>query len=130
MKHPSLEDYASGRALQEIASRHGVPIANVFMHGRSDAPLASELDRFVRYQALAVSGAIAMLSPATVILGGGVLDIEGYPRQLLEGLIAANAPFMKTGLEMDLRWAALGWGSTLHGAPQIVREYAAKGVDA
>lgn len=120
LKHPSTEDYASGRALQAIASRHGAPIRDVFEIGRRSAPLGSELDRFVRYQALAVTSAIAALSPETVVLGGGVLDIAGYPKHRLEELIAANAPCAKTGLLLDLRWA-----SVLHGAPQIVREYSA-----
>ncbi|MEJ0002738.1 MAG: hypothetical protein WDN30_02780 [Pararobbsia sp.] len=57
LKHPSIEDYASGRALQGIASRHGIPIGEVFEKGGSDLALDLELDRFVRYQALAVSSA-------------------------------------------------------------------------
>lgn len=125
LKHPSIEDYASGRALQGIASRHGTPIGEVFKNGDSDLPLGLELDRFVRYQALAVSSAVAALSPETIVLGGGVLDIAGYPKGRLQELIAANAPWAKTGVPMDLRWATLGWGSVLHGAPRIVHEYTA-----
>ncbi len=124
LKHPSFEDYASGRALQAIAIRHGVPIADVFLKAPAHASLASDLDRFVRYQALAVAAAMAVLSPATVVLGGGVLDVESYPKQRLKELIAANSPFSKTDLALDLRWAALGWISALHGAPQIVGERA------
>ncbi len=125
LKHPSIEDYASGRALQSIAARHQAPIRDVFERGQREESLRSELDRFVRYQALAVSSAIATLSPDTVVLGGGVTDIAGYPRRRLEELIAANALCMKIGLALDLRWAALGWGSVLYGAPQIVRQHIA-----
>lgn len=123
LKHPSIEDYASGRVLQTIASRHGVSIQNVFEIASRSEPLTAELDRFVRYQALAVSAAMAALSPETVVLGGGVLDIQGYPKHRLEELIAANAPCDKTNTALDLRWALLGWGSVLHGAPQIVRDH-------
>jgi predicted NBD/HSP70 family sugar kinase len=125
LKHPTIEDYASGRALQAIASRHQAPIRDVFEMGRRNVSLGAELDRFVRYQALAVSSAIATLSPETVVLGGGVPDIDGYPRHRLEELIAANALCMNIGLSLDLRWATLGWGSVLYGAPQIVRQHAA-----
>jgi allose kinase len=125
LKHPSIEDYASGRALQAIAARHQTPIRDVFERGQRDASLGSALDRFVRYQALAVSSAIATLSPDTVVLGGGVTDIAGYPRHRLEELIAANALCMKIGLSLDIRWATLGWGSVLYGAPQIVRQHTA-----
>jgi predicted NBD/HSP70 family sugar kinase len=123
LKHPSIEDYASGRALQAIAVRHDVPIAKVFVAAERNPELSAALDRFVRYQALAVSSAAVVLSPKIVVLGGGVVEIEAYPKRRLEALIAANTPFEKLGHAMDLRWARLGWVSTLHGAPRIVREY-------
>jgi predicted NBD/HSP70 family sugar kinase len=126
LKHPSFEDYASGRALQAIAIQHEVRIADVFLTAPTHAPLASDLDRFVRYQALAVGAAMAVLSPATVVLGGGVLNVESYPKQRLKELIEANSPFSKAGLALDLRWATLGWISALHGAPQIVGEQAGR----
>jgi allose kinase len=123
LKHPSIEDYASGRALQAIAQQHQVPVEALFDMDSKTLPLTCALDDFVRHQALVVSAAMATLSPETVILGGGVLDIPGYPKARLKQLIAANCPCTKTGATLDLRWAVLGWSSVLHAAPLIVREH-------
>ncbi len=125
-QHPSIEDYASGRALQAIAARHNVPIAEIFTAATHHPVLAAELDRFVRYQALAVNAAVVVLSPKVVVLGGGVLAAEGYPKHRLAELITTHSPLEKVGLPIELRWARLGWISTLHGAPRIVEEYDAR----
>nr|WP_314578117.1 ROK family protein [uncultured Pseudomonas sp.] len=122
LKHPSIEDFASGRALQSIADRHEVRIDELFTTNNGNALLAADLDGFLRHQALVVSAAMATLSPETVVLGGGVLDIEGYPKERLKQLISANSPCEKTGAVLDLRWASLGWSSVLHAAAQVVRE--------
>ncbi len=123
LKHPSIEDYASGRALQTIAQQHQVPVKALFDADLKTTHLTCALDDFVRHQALVVSAAMAMLSPETVILGGGVLDIPGYPKARLKQLIAANSPCVKSGAALDLRWAVLGWSSVLHAAPLIVQEH-------
>ncbi|NBB09830.1 ROK family protein [Pseudomonas sp. SLFW] len=123
LKHPSIEDYASGRALQAIAQRYRVPVEALFETDSEPTQLTLALDNFIRHQALVVSAAMATLSPETVILGGGVLSIAGYPKDRLKQLIAANAPCTKTGAALDLRWAVLGWSSVLHAAPAIVRAH-------
>lgn len=128
-----LEIYASGRALQHVADRYGVAIAEVFHAARHDVDLAAELDRFVRHQAMAVGMAVAMVSPATIVLGGGVIEMEGYPKATLSRLIERFAPIAQTGRAIDLRWAEHGWAAMLYGAPLIVapreRTHAVQTVD-
>ena len=117
-----LEAYASGRALQEIAQKYQRPIGSLFQGAEASASLEEDLNRFVTYQAFAVSVGIAMMSPATTLLGGGVLDMPGFPRERLRNLIERYAPVSETGRELDLRWCHHGWGAVLHGAPSVVEE--------
>jgi predicted NBD/HSP70 family sugar kinase len=121
-----LEFYASGRALQDIAAREGETIGGLFHAATRKPLLADELATFVRYQAFAVASAVAMFSPQTIVLGGGVLNIDGYPKHRLSELIAELAPIAETGRPIDLRWAQLGWASILHGAPRIVADHFAR----
>ena len=120
MRTDCLEAYCSGRVLHDIASRYGVEVASLFRTANSNPPLAEELATFVRYQAFAVGCAVAMVSPQAIVLGGGILDMDGYPKERLSRLIEEHAPIAETGRSMDLRWAQLGWTSVLHGASLVV----------
>jgi allose kinase len=121
-----LEVYASGRVLQDIADREGEAVESLFRAARRKPTLADELAAFVRYQAFAAAGAVALFSPRTIVLGGGVLEMDGYPKDRLSELIADHAPISETGRPMDLRWAQLGWASVLHGASRIVADHLAR----
>ncbi len=59
--------------------------------------LACEVDAFVHNQAFAIATAVAMFSPQAIILGGGVCDMPGFPKEHLSTLIEANFPFAQTG---------------------------------
>lgn len=122
MRTDCLEAYCSGRVLQDIASHHGVEVSGIFRAAESDPSLADELATFVRYQAFAVGCAVAMVSPEVIVLGGGILDMDGYPKDRLSRLIEEHAPIAETGRSMDLRWTQLGWTSVLYGAPLVVAE--------
>jgi len=129
MRTDCLEAYCSGRVLQDIATRFGVDVGGIFGAAESTPLLAEELATFLRYQAFAVGCAVAMVSPQTVVLGGGVLDIDGYPKDRLSRLVEEHAPIAETGRPMDLRWAQLGWTSVLHGAPIVVAEHLSRRPD-
>ncbi|MBZ9990207.1 ROK family protein [Mesorhizobium sp. BH1-1-5] len=120
-----LETYVSGRALEVIAARHGVPVTEIFVQSRRIPELRADVDRFVRDQALAIGTAVALFSPATIVLGGGVCAIDAFPRRQLEELVALRAPFAETGRPMDLRWAGLGWRAVLYGGLKAADDYAA-----
>lgn len=123
MRTDCLEAYASGRALQGIAERHGVAIDGIFRAAEANVALADELAVFVRCQAFAVGMAVAMVSPATIVLGGGVLDMDGFPKEKLRELIVNHSPVAETGRPIDLRWCSHGWLAVLHGAPAVVAEH-------
>lgn len=115
-----VEVYASGRALEALAAAHAVPVAELFT---AEAPgLQAALAGVVRDQAFAVASAIALLSPRTVLLGGGVVEMAGYPRRRLAAIIADHLPLPQSIQPLDLRWAELGWQAAVWGAIGLVGE--------
>ena len=102
LREDCLEAYASGRALQLIADEHQLPIASLFQGIDGNTSLEDDLNRFVTYQAFAVGVGVAMMSPATILIGGGVLDMPGFPRERLQQLIGQYSPVSETGRELDL----------------------------
>jgi predicted NBD/HSP70 family sugar kinase len=117
-----LEAYVSGKVLQTIADLHRTPIESLFAMRSRNQALAQDLDVFLHDQASAVAAAVAMFSPQVLLIGGGICEMSGFPRDQLAGLIETSFPFAHTGRAMDLRWATLGWRSVLHGAPHAVKE--------
>ena len=120
MMPDQLEAYASGRALVALAERHGVPVPALFT-AAGDAGLRAALAAVIRDQALAIASAVALLSPKIVLLGGGVVDMAGYPRDRLATAIAARFPLPAAVQTLDLRWASLGWRAAIWGALGLVQ---------
>ncbi|MBL8575210.1 MAG: ROK family protein [Hyphomicrobiaceae bacterium] len=118
----TLEAYASGRAVQQLADRSGVPVGDLFVAPDRPAWLMAALDELVRDQAFCVGAAIAMMSPKLVILGGGVAEMPGYPRDALVARIKAHSPLPAAVGTIDIRWARLGWEAALFGAGDLVRQ--------
>jgi len=117
-----LEAYVSGKALERIAEYHQVPIEDVFRASAQASELANHLREFVTNQAFAIATAIAVLSPETVVLGGGICEMRDFPKARLISELEQSFPFLSTGRPLDLRWAGLGWRSVLHGATFSVRK--------
>ncbi len=115
-RNDCLEAYVSGQALQSITEYHRVPIGEVFTAAIQKPDLCNELHEFVRTQAFAVASAVAILSPETVVIGGGICEMPNFPKAELESELEERFPFVHTGRPLDLRWASLGWRSVPHGA--------------
>ena len=117
-----LEAYVSGKVLERIALEHGVVISDVFAAARHNRALGEHVAEFVRNQANAVGSAIAVLSPETVLLGGGICDMRAFPREELASAVEHSFPFEQIGQRLVVQWATLGWQSVLHGAPLLQTE--------
>jgi predicted NBD/HSP70 family sugar kinase len=118
LKADCLEVYASGRRLNQLAADYGVPVDTLFEQEGSPA-LSTDLATFVRDQAFATASSVLMLCPQTLVLGGGVLEMRGYPRDALVAQIRerASLPPQRT---LDIRFAARGWRAVLDAAPALV----------
>lgn len=112
-----LETYVSGAVLQEMAVRHQVAIGEIFTSAKP--ALQKEVESFLADFVIAVGMAVALFSPDCILLGGGICEMKGFPKEKVASRIAANAPFKEMGLEMDLRWAQLGWEAVLAGAAHL-----------
>jgi allose kinase len=118
LKAGSLEVYASGRRLNHLAETHGVPVGELFAHDGSPA-LDSDLATFVRDQAFAAASAMLMLCPQRLVLGGGVLEMNGYPQGVLLETIRERAS-LPPGRDLDIRFASRGWRAVLDAAVHLV----------
>ena len=80
-----LENYASGRFLERLVADHfkGTPLGQVFLR-HSDHPVILE---YINTLATGVAIEVNILNPERVILGGGVLGMEGFPREALGAAI-------------------------------------------
>lgn len=95
-----MENYASGRYLESLWSQYfsDVPIHQVFTTYSEHA----ELIRFVECLSLPIATEINIFDPDYVILGGGILQMENFPKQLLEQKIVEHSrkPFPAQNLEI------------------------------
>lgn len=117
-----LEAYVSGKVLEQIAGEHDVAIGDVFTAAKTNPALADHVADFLRNQANAVGIAVAILSPETILLGGGICEIPNFPKEQLVNKIQNSFPFEQIGQVADVRWATLGWQSVLYGAPLVAAD--------
>ncbi|MEA4999784.1 MAG: allose kinase [Candidatus Limiplasma sp.] len=80
-----VEMIASGKALKALQEKHYPKemIADIFVAHGSEAPLM----RFINDLALPIATELNILDPDEIILGGGVLQMEGFPKAALEAAI-------------------------------------------
>ncbi len=109
-----IEDLASGAHLATLAVQHAVPLADLFL--ASDPGLATALNDLLWAQSLAVASAAVLISPAIILIGGGVPEMPGFPRHVLDERILAGLPEPYRLRPPELRRAQLGWRAAIHGA--------------
>jgi allose kinase len=118
LKADCLEVYASGRRLDQLAATYDVGVDALFEQEASPA-LSADLAIFVRDQAFAIASSLLMFCPQTLVLGGGVLEMRGYPRDALIAQIKTRAS-LPPGRPLDIRFATRGWKAVLDAAPGLV----------
>ena len=109
-----VEASASGRALQELVHRRfpDTPVNRVFMR-HSDA---TDLQDLVRTLAMPVAWEVNILDPDAVVLGGGVIDSAGFPRDQFEAHIRAMARKPLPSSVTQFLYSEGGHGAGLRGA--------------
>lgn len=76
-----IEMHCCGKALERIAAQYfpNTPLKMLFRdHAREPV-----LEEFVRYMSIPVSAEVNILDPHAVFLGGGLLKMEGFPKEAL-----------------------------------------------
>ena len=85
-KKGCIELLACGRVLQKLAGGYGCHITGLFSRHGGEADVRQVVYAF----AVAIATEITILDPAYVILGGGVVEMEGFPLDYLKESIAEN----------------------------------------
>lgn len=116
-----LEDYGSGRALATLAKHHSVAVGGIFKSAQNGQNLTDALQDFVSVQAYAIATAITLYSPKLLVLGGGVIEMDGYPREdLVDKLLNRVSP--RNIRDPEIQWSSLGWRSALFGAANLLEK--------
>ncbi|GGE11494.1 sugar kinase [Aureimonas endophytica] len=114
-----VEAYASGLVLRDLAAGHGVAIAEAFTS--DDARLRDALRTFLADQALSIAMAMSFVDPEVVVVGGGVVEMAGYPFDALAALVDDRlSPVIGKG-RRPVRRARLGADAALWGAIDLIR---------
>lgn len=76
-----IEMYSCGKALEKIAEQYypNENIGSLFVNHKEDRILRD----FVDYISIAVSTEVNILDPDYIFLGGGIIQMEGFPREFL-----------------------------------------------
>lgn len=97
-KKGCIELKACGRVLEHLAEKiFHCPVREIFQQYGS----TSEIKEIIEYFALAIATEIGILDPRCVVLGGGVVDMPGFPKDLLITRIRSHVrtPYPRESLE-------------------------------
>lgn len=95
-----IEMFSCGKAMERINGEHysGTPIGELFLKHGNDKIMKD----FVGYMAAAVSTEINILDPDYVFIGGGIVHMQGFPKDLMEEKILQHVrkPYPAQGLKL------------------------------
>ncbi|NLV49656.1 MAG: ROK family protein [Clostridiales bacterium] len=118
------ENYVSGRYLQSlrVGSFPETPIERLFTeHAENPALL-----RFVDELAAVTAGALNLLDPQTLVMGGGVCSMRDFPRESFAKLLYDYAMKPVPADTLDLRWSPGDSSAGVLGAALIAMEKLAR----
>jgi allose kinase len=116
-----LEAYACGHTLNALSRDFSIPVSDLFIkHG--NASLERHLFEFVRDQAYAVATAINLFDPEICIVGGGIPEMNNFPRTEFRQTVLDHVRRPLPRDSIRLEWAKLGARAALPGALALLRE--------
>lgn len=91
-----IELKACGRLLEELAAQLQCPLEELFLRHAQHPQVQDILYHF----AIAIAIEVTLLDPAMVLLGGGVVDMPGFPLEQLQQRVRDNvrAPYPREAL--------------------------------
>ncbi|WP_315120386.1 allose kinase [uncultured Clostridium sp.] len=97
--HGCIESYASGKRLNEIRSIYfkDTEIKDIFIKHRDEKVIVD----FINCLSIPIATEINIFDPDNIIIGGGVINMDGFPKDLLEEYIYKHSrkPFPADNLE-------------------------------
>ena len=94
-----IEAYSCGLALEDISKNYypNDNIEDIFKYHSNDF----QMDNFLKYMALSVSSLINILDPYAVFLGGGIINMNCFPKDRFLKYI--NSHIRKTSIERNIK---------------------------
>lgn len=92
-----IEMYAGGKYLARICDANGYSIENVFSEADK-----TDIDDYIDTLAIAVATEINILDPDYILIGGGVLQMNSFPKEMLEKAIRqyTRKPYPEENMEI------------------------------
>lgn len=92
-----IENHAGGKFLAKLCEEKRIDIAHAF-HDTN----AEEIEKYIDHIAIAVATELNILDPDQILLGGGVLQMQDFPRDMLEKKIREHArkPYPEKSLSL------------------------------
>lgn len=114
-----IEAYACGHTLLELAQKHDCAVEQVFtLKGNNE--LETQLNTFLQYQAYLIATLTTLFVPDMILVGGGITQMNGYPRNTLLKHVRAHLQKPYPADTTTITWASLGNSSVLHGARALL----------
>jgi len=114
-----VEAHACGHTLTALAASAGVPTESLFTR-RGDSALDRALDEFVMLHAWTIATAVTLLQPDDVLLGGGIVNMDGYPLDTLKRTIRAHLQRPRPADTLRISRSTLAHHGALHGALALI----------
>jgi len=116
------ETFISGHKLQEISDAFNIPICSVFTHWDDDSMLALRLKEFVAFQAMILAIAVSIIQPTLLIIGGGIISMEGYPKDVLKKGLNIHLLNHIPRRKLSVVWGQQGDKAGFYGGEYLFRE--------
>jgi allose kinase len=102
-----LETHASGQVLTSLAQQSKIPITDLFTVGFQQADIQTALMKYLQDNAKAIAMAIQLLDPEVVIMGGGIPQMPGFPKDLFMQSIMTYLKHPSPAEYVALKWSSL-----------------------
>ena len=116
------ETFISGHKLQTISDAFNIPIHLVFTHWEDDSMLALRLKEFVDYQAMILAIAVSIIQPTLLIIGGGIICMEGFPKEVLQKDLNIHLLKRIPRRKLSVVWGKQGNKAGFYGGEYLFRE--------
>ncbi|MFK7893187.1 MAG: ROK family protein [Granulosicoccus sp.] len=120
-----IEAYACGHVLIDLARKADCPVEELFerqRQNRLDMIIATELDKFVIYQAYMLATVSTLFTPRRLVIGGGVPMMPGYPRDKLLRTVRKHLQKPYPAESIQFAFASLANDAPLYGALALLRK--------
>jgi allose kinase len=115
-----LEAYVSGHHLVDWSKQYTIPIDRLFVDADKNPSLADQLEHFLQDKATAIATAVILTDPELVVLGGGIMDMPGYPVEKLVGMIRNRLQAPEPANSAKFVRSILGRSAAVHGAMHLI----------